>query len=368
MFLLSMRCVFMCRSRNGKTDMKQVRETRIWGNLCRQKRRQQAQVRQVQWLRRKVQLHEIRFVQFVGTRRITKLEEGHVRRKSDLYNWGNEISWHLQRREKHRKANLWVRHCKVVVGWELRSGSCQAKSAYLWTRFIPLCDVLGTEVQTHGVGDKFILIIVNTSASINDAMNTVHLPRTTSSHAQLLRSLVAVLLSWCTVAHWSHAFAWLKSRSTVSAFRPKTLTFHLCRAMSHFFFILISHPASWTILRRSTATTEWRFDGTILFCRSWAKFVCWRPWWQALHRRRPVHWKRGFPCQTLVLPFVHDGVNIWFSGKHRDATGIGLRGGAISCSAVFTTVFTGARSNCRTITSLSFRTSKIWCPVHLKIR
>ena len=97
MFLLSMRCVFMCRSRNGKTDMKQVRETRICGNLCRQKRRQQAQVRNMQWFWRKVQLHEIWFAQLVGTKRIPKLEEGQVRRKSDLYNWGNEISWQLQR-------------------------------------------------------------------------------------------------------------------------------------------------------------------------------------------------------------------------------------------------------------------------------
>ena len=65
MFMLSMRCVFMCRSRNWKKGMKQVRETRIWGNLCRQKRRQQAQVRQVQWSRRKVQLllYSPRFLQ-----------------------------------------------------------------------------------------------------------------------------------------------------------------------------------------------------------------------------------------------------------------------------------------------------------------
>ena len=39
------------------------------------------------------------------------------------------------------------------------------------------------------------------------------------------------LLSECTVAHWPHALAWLKSRRTLSAFRPKTLTLH--RAMSH---------------------------------------------------------------------------------------------------------------------------------------
>ena len=37
------------------------------------------------------------------------------------------------------------------------------------------------------------------------------------------------LLSECT--HWLHAVAWLKSRSTSSAFRPKTLTPH--RAMSY---------------------------------------------------------------------------------------------------------------------------------------
>ena len=39
------------------------------------------------------------------------------------------------------------------------------------------------------------------------------------------------LLPECTVTHWLHALAWLKSRSTSSAVRPKTFTPHSCRTL-----------------------------------------------------------------------------------------------------------------------------------------
>ena len=45
--------------------------------------------------------------------------------------------------------------------------------------------------------------------------------------------------------------------------------------------------------------------------------------------------------------------------KHRDAPGVGLRRRTTSCSAGFTTVSTGARSECRTIASLSLWTRKL---------
>ena len=216
-----MRCVFMCRSRNGKTDMKQVRETRFWGNLCRQKEKAastgqtSAMIKEESTIAWNLVLRSL-----LGQRESPNWKKG---------KFGGKVICIIEGK-KFRDSCKGERNIgKRICGWDIARlwwagsyGLARVRpSAYLWTRLIPVCDVLGTEVQTNGVGDKFILIFVNTSASINDAMNTVHLPRTTFSHAQLLRSLVAVLLSWCTVAHWSHAFAWLKSRSTVSAFRSK---------------------------------------------------------------------------------------------------------------------------------------------------
>ena len=54
------------------------------------------------------------------------------------------------------------------------------------------------------------------------------------------------------------------------------------------------------------------------------------------------------------LPSTYDSAE-----KHRDATGSGLRWRTTSCSAGFTTAPTGARSKCRTVTSLSLRTRKL---------
>ena len=102
----------------------------------------------------------------------------------------------------------------------------------------------------------------------------------------------------------------------------------------------------------------WRFDGTTTLYSLWAQAACCRPGLQALHRRRSIHRTRGFTCQTLVLPPVDHSVNLWLSGMHRDAPGFGLRRRTTSCSAGFTTVKTGARSKCRTITSLSLGTRK----------
>ena len=78
-------------------------------------------------------------------------------------------------------------------------------------------------------------------------------------------------------------------------------------------------------------------------------------WWRGEYE---PHWKWG-SCQIFVLQSVVSIFNLRLGGKHRDATGCGLRWRITSCSADFTTVYTGARSKCRTITSISLWSRKL---------
>ena len=119
-------------------------------------------------------------------------------------------------------------------------------------------------------------------------------------------------------------------------------------------------------LRRSTVTSQWRFGWVPTPYRLWAQASCWRPWLQALHRRRSVHWTQGFTCQTLVLPPVDHSVNLWLSGKHRDASGIGLR----RRTTEFWVHHCTYRSEKQVQNDRKFVTlnEKTLCPVHLKIR
>ena len=190
-----------------------------------------------------------------------------------------------------------------------------------------------------------------------------------------------VLLLECTVTHWRpctcmaqdwSASLCLTSKNFIYTSSSSRHVIHLAEPdTTHEHSILTfsrnSLPATWPTSRRSMATAEWRPDGTITSCRLWAQPDCWRSGWQALHRRRSVHWTRVCTCQTLVLRQVDHSITLWLSGKHRNAPGIGLSRRTTSCSAGFTTVLTGARSKCRTIASLSLWTRR-WCPVHPKMR
>ena len=165
-----------------------------------------------------------------------------------------------------------------------------------------------------------------------------HVPRTTFSHAQLLRSLVAVLLSECTVTHWPPCTCMAQATKHFVCVSPKNIhtasssgnVVHFAEPDTmhgHTFLILswISLLAIGTTLRRSTATAECRPDGITTSWRLWAQLDCWRPGLQALCRRRSVHWTRGFTCQTLVFPPVDRSINQWLSGKQRDVSRMGLR-------------------------------------------
>ena len=159
-----------------------------------------------------------------------------------------------------------------------------------------------------------------------------HLPRTTFSHAQLLHRRVLYLLSESTVTHWPPCTCMAQVTKHTVCVPPKNIhTSSSSRNVVHLaepdsthrhsflaFIFLKSLPATWTTLRRSTATAEWRPDGIATSHRLWAQPDCWRPELQTLHRRRSVHWTRGFTCQTLVLPPIDHSINLRLSGKHRD--------------------------------------------------
>ena len=200
---------------------------------------------------------------------------------------------------------------------------------------------------------------------------TVHLPRTTFSHAQLLRKLV---FYWCQSVQSQIDPMHLHDQVTkhiVCGSSKNTHTssrnvVHLAtlddttHGHSFLTFSWTSLAASRTTLRRSTTTAEWRFGRAPTRYRLWVQAACWRPGLQALHRRRSLHWTQGFTCQFRFLPKVDHGVNLWLNGKHRDTViRIGFRRRTTSCSAGFTTVLTGATSKCRTIASLSLWTKKL---------
>ena len=71
------------------------------------------------------------------------------------------------------------------------------------------------------------------SNSFLDKSRQTHLPRTTFSHAQLLHRLAFTCCQSAQSHIDLHAPAWLKSRSTLSAFRPKTFTLRPRRAVSY---------------------------------------------------------------------------------------------------------------------------------------
>ena len=241
------------------------------------------------------------------------------------YTFEAEISdWHvvmIKTQEKHTALFIgirWVQNCDKrfrKIGGHRFSDSDWLQQIYKGsnkTKFQYCRDVLLyiRVVQGHTGGNVIALEFV-------DSIPTAHHIFTCTVVAQTC----FYLLSECTVTHWPHAPAWFKSRSTLSASRPKNIytssrnVAHLAEldtTHGHSFltFSWICLPASWTTLRRSTATAEWRFDGTTTLCSLWAQLACWRPGLQALHRRRSVHWTRGFTCETLVFPPVDHRVNL----------------------------------------------------------
>ena len=191
-------------------------------------------------------------------------------------------------------------------------------------------------------------------------------PRTTFSHAQLLRSLVAVLLSECTLTHWPHAPAWHESRSTLSALRSKNAhtssrnIVHLAAlddtTHGHSFPHLCLHQSS-----SEQNNAEWRFGWATTIYRLWVQAACWRPGIQALHRRTVSSLNTRIyvskPCPSTSRSKCQNMTQRKAS-RHRSRNRT-KRGRTTSCSAGFTTVLTRVSSKCRTIASLSLWTRKL---------
>ena len=109
-------------------------------------------------------------------------------------------------------------------------------------------------------------------------------------------------------------------------------------------FSRISLPAIWTTLRRSTATAEWRPDGTATSYRLRAQPDCWRAGLQALHWRRSVHWTRGIyvSFHQSIIASTYDSAEKHCTYRSEEQV----------------------QNDHKKITLKE----KTWCPVHLKIR
>ena len=307
--------------------------------------------------------------------------------------WHEQPGAHCEQWHGHHKAH-WRVQCAVLSTPRTVCRCTCVHTSHLWLKSRPVCHsmssmhahlcVVSWVVSPHPSFYFLVLFLFQLYLMSNSAPDEISIedPLCNSSLGSMVTLDYVTPLTCCqsVQSHIDlHAPAWLKSRSTLSACRPKTFTPLSHRAMSctlqnltpheHSFvaFSWINLPAIWTTLRRSTAT-ERRPDGITTSHRLWAQPDCWRPGLPTHLQRRWFHWTWGFSCQTLVLPPVDHSINLWHSGKHRDATWSGLWWRTTSNSAGVTTVLTGVRSKCRTIASLSLWTRKPWCAVHLKIR
>ena len=190
---------------------------------------------------------------------------------------------------------------------------------------------------------------------------TLSVNSTPTAYTFLMHSYCTVILSLTSRTDLTH-HAWLKNHGAhCQCLSPKR---------SHFF-----------AQSRTSRITWWHRTRVLLLYMSCILLSASTPAEIYSHSRvapwrspDPLHFtSSGSVLKTRISsisPKTSRSLNTRISEQHRDtASGIGLRRWAISCSAGFTTVPTGARSkqvqNDRKFVTLN---EKTWCPVHLKIR
>ena len=203
--------------------------------------------------------------------------------------------------------------------------------------------------QTSSWTEQFFLTF--SCLAIDGVCRQIHLPHATFSHAQSLHRLLASVYSHITHTRGSrleYIFLSHIKHFILCAPCPIPCSTHARALLLRLFSVRRSeeHCHDPRLIQRGTSAESPR------------NRIVDDQFSEALHRRRSDHWTRG-SCQAFVLQPVGSTFNLWLSGKHRDATGIGLRWRTNSYYAGFTTVFTGARGKCETITSLSLRTRRL---------